>query len=160
MIRGLSLHRRRLNRALRSLTPLTGRVLEIGNGRVRRGIWLGASWTLDWSQYRQPSVQGDAMALPFCADALTGVICCETLQYIPTPALALKEMRRVLTPGGRLLLSVPWSTPRDSVGDRWRWNDEEICRDLRKAGFVVKDIIHLRRWLDAPSGMVVEAVAG
>lgn len=51
-------------------------------------------------------LQGDALALPFAADAFAVVLCQNGLQFLPDRPRALREMHRVLRPGGRLLLSV------------------------------------------------------
>jgi len=50
--------------------------------------------------------EGDATALPFPNASFDLVCCREGLQYIPDRSAALKEMHRVLRPGGRLALSV------------------------------------------------------
>ncbi len=61
----------------------------------------------------QPSIEwrrGDAADLPF-SDGSFDVVCCQqALQFFDDPFAALEEMRRVLTPGGRLALSVWRST--------------------------------------------------
>jgi ubiquinone/menaquinone biosynthesis C-methylase UbiE len=50
--------------------------------------------------------QGDAGALP-CPDATFDVVCCQQgLQFFPDKVGALRQMHRVLVPGGRLALSV------------------------------------------------------
>lgn len=51
-------------------------------------------------------VQADAHQLPFAADAFTGVTCTGAFNNFPDPARALREMRRVLEPGGRMVLLV------------------------------------------------------
>ena len=51
-----------------------------------------------------------AMPLP---DASFDVLLCQMgLQFMPDKPAALREMRRVLVPGGRLVLNVPGPTPR------------------------------------------------
>lgn len=55
---------------------------------------------------------GDAEALPFGEDSFDTVVCALSLCGIPRPATAIAEMRRVLVPGGRLLLL-------DHVGSTW-----------------------------------------
>jgi ubiquinone/menaquinone biosynthesis C-methylase UbiE len=47
---------------------------------------------------------GDAQVLPFPDAAFDTVVCALSLCTIPAPAIAIGEMRRVLVPGGRLLL--------------------------------------------------------
>jgi ubiquinone/menaquinone biosynthesis C-methylase UbiE len=53
---------------------------------------------LDWRE-------GSAMALPFADGAFDLVLCQEMLQFAPDRAVALREIRRVLSPGGRLVAS-------------------------------------------------------
>ncbi|MBM2619325.1 methyltransferase domain-containing protein [Actinoplanes sp. LDG1-06] len=55
---------------------------------------------------------GDAEDLPYDADSFDTVVCALSLCTIPRPATAIAEMRRVLTPGGRLLLL-------DHIGSSW-----------------------------------------
>jgi ubiquinone/menaquinone biosynthesis C-methylase UbiE len=50
--------------------------------------------------------EGDATALPF-TDATFDLVCChQGLQFFPDRSAALREVRRVLVPGGRLALGV------------------------------------------------------
>ncbi|HEY5801439.1 MAG TPA: methyltransferase domain-containing protein, partial [Burkholderiaceae bacterium] len=48
----------------------------------------------------------DAEALAFADASFDVVLCGLGLMYMPDPALALREMRRVLKPGGRVVLAV------------------------------------------------------
>lgn len=56
--------------------------------------------------------EGDAEALPFDDASFDTVVCALALCSIPTPQAAIEEMRRVLRPGGQLLLL-------DHVGSTW-----------------------------------------
>ncbi len=47
---------------------------------------------------------GDAQRLPFADGSFDTAVCALSLCTIPVPATALREMHRVLVPGGRLLL--------------------------------------------------------
>jgi ubiquinone/menaquinone biosynthesis C-methylase UbiE len=57
-------------------------------------------------------IQGDAQALPFEDNSFDTVVCALSLCSIPDPAVAIAEMKRVLVPGGQLLLL-------DHIGSSW-----------------------------------------
>ncbi|MBK8594457.1 MAG: methyltransferase domain-containing protein [Holophagales bacterium] len=54
-----------------------------------------------------PLLRGDALRLPFRDSAFDRVLGAEVLEHLPDDAAALRELRRVLAPGGLLALSVP-----------------------------------------------------
>jgi ubiquinone/menaquinone biosynthesis C-methylase UbiE len=56
--------------------------------------------------------EADAEHLPFDDASFDTVVCALSLCTIPSPVAALGEMRRVLAPGGRLLLL-------DHIGSTW-----------------------------------------
>jgi ubiquinone/menaquinone biosynthesis C-methylase UbiE len=47
---------------------------------------------------------GDAEALPFADGAFTALLCTNAFHHYPRPELAVREMARVLAPGGRLVI--------------------------------------------------------
>ena len=63
---------------------------------------------------------GTAERLPFFDDRFDVVICTDTLQYIPNPALAIEEMHRVLRPKGKLFLSTREAYP-EHHDEYWRF---------------------------------------
>jgi len=75
--------------------------------------------------------EGDAEHLPFGDASFDTVVCALSLCTIPSPAAAIGEMKRVLVPGGRLLLL-------DHIGSTWppvyaaQWLLERIT--IRAAG--------------------------
>jgi ubiquinone/menaquinone biosynthesis C-methylase UbiE len=56
---------------------------------------------------------GDACALPFEDASFELVLCREMLEVVPERLAALREVRRVLSPGGRLLVSTSSSFSLD-----------------------------------------------
>ena len=99
---------------------------------------------IDWHE-------GTAMKLPFADGSFDLVLCQQMLQFVPDPLVALHEVRRVLVPGGRLLVST-WR-PRteqplfDALGraaerhlgasndKRWSLDGERLRELLVSAGF-------------------------
>jgi ubiquinone/menaquinone biosynthesis C-methylase UbiE len=75
--------------------------------------------------------EGDAEQLPFDDATFDTVVCALSLCSIPSPAAAIAEMKRVLAPGGRLVLL-------DHVGSSWppirafQWLLERVT--IRTAG--------------------------
>lgn len=53
---------------------------------------------IDWHE-------ANAMKLPFDDASFELVVCQQMLQFVPEPAVALREIRRVLVPGGRFVLA-------------------------------------------------------
>jgi 2-polyprenyl-3-methyl-5-hydroxy-6-metoxy-1,4-benzoquinol methylase len=51
--------------------------------------------------------RADAQNLPYAGNSFDMIISCETIEHLPDPAVALREMARVARPGGRLFLTTP-----------------------------------------------------
>ncbi len=62
------------------------------------------------------AVQGDGEVLPFADGLFDQVICTETLEHVPDDKAILRELVRVLRPGGVLAVSVP-----DEYSERLLW---------------------------------------
>jgi SAM-dependent methyltransferase len=67
------------------------------------------------------AVQGDALALPFADAAFDRVIASEVLEHIHDDAAAMRELARVLRPGGTMAVTVPRCLP-EAVN--WALSDE------------------------------------
>jgi len=98
--------------ALRSYAPLQGRGLEIGVGSGRfagpLGIQVGVDPSpamLDLARRRGvDAVQGTAEALSFADDSFDHALIVTTICFADSPAIMLAQARRVLRPGGTLVI--------------------------------------------------------
>ncbi|RZU51494.1 demethylmenaquinone methyltransferase/2-methoxy-6-polyprenyl-1,4-benzoquinol methylase [Krasilnikovia cinnamomea] len=108
---------RRATRAALGLRP-GERVLDVGAGTgvsteemARSGAWaVGADLSVGMlaagrrSRPRVPLVAGDALALPFPDDAFDAVTISFALRNVVDTGAALRELARVVRPGGRLVV--------------------------------------------------------
>ncbi|MBD3335702.1 MAG: methyltransferase domain-containing protein [Candidatus Eisenbacteria bacterium] len=98
--------------ALRRFMPAGGRGIEIGAGSGRFALRLGIRWGVEPSlvmariaRYRGMAiVRGVAEDLPIAAAAFDHALIVTTLCFVDDPTRALREVARILRPGGRLLL--------------------------------------------------------
>jgi ubiquinone/menaquinone biosynthesis C-methylase UbiE len=83
----------------------TGRVvgLDISPGMLATARAIAPNLPVEW-------IEGNASKMPLPDGSFDVVVAQQGLQFLPDKPAALAEMRRVLTPGGRLLLSVWRST--------------------------------------------------
>jgi SAM-dependent methyltransferase len=89
---------------------LAGRVLDVGSGDGE-SLWLvsrfgATSVGLDIKPSGGFSIKGTAIELPFKDGSFGVVMCLRTLQHIREDRAALREMRRVMKPGGYLVMAV------------------------------------------------------
>jgi SAM-dependent methyltransferase len=96
------------------------------DGRVRRYI------AIDLRQTPLVGVVARGEQIPAADGRFDLVICTQVLEYIPEPAAVIAEIRRVLKPGGCLLLSAPAIFPRDSEHDLWRFLPDGLRYLLRE----------------------------
>jgi SAM-dependent methyltransferase len=107
--------------------PAAGSVVDVGcgTGELLRGLataWpASALYGVDFAASRLSAAAALARrvtlvdadlgtVLPFDDRAFDAVFCTEVLEHLKEPLRCLREIRRVLVPGGRLTLSVPNAT--------------------------------------------------
>jgi SAM-dependent methyltransferase len=140
--------RRGLFREVRSLAPaLTGEVLDVGCGRKPYRTLIPATHyvglDLDSPVTRALGVADayyDGGRFPFPDANFDGVLCSEVLEHVFTPKEFLGEIARVLRPGGRLLLTVPfvWDE-HEQPHDFARYTSFGLRAVLERAGFTVDE---------------------
>jgi ubiquinone/menaquinone biosynthesis C-methylase UbiE len=76
-----------------------GKVVGVDLNEEMLGVARATSPAIEWRR-------GSAMELPFPDESFDVALCQQGIQFFSEPVEALREMRRVLTPGGRAVLSV------------------------------------------------------
>jgi SAM-dependent methyltransferase len=93
--------------------------------------------------------------LPFADASLDLVTALDVVEHIADDVAALRELRRVLRPGGLLLVAVPafmflWGD-QDEISHHFRrYTAASLRRSLQGAGFAVEHSSYFNTWLFAP----------
>lgn len=89
----------------------------------------------------RPDVFGDGARLPFVDGCLDGVLCLEVLEHVPEPESVLNEVARVLKPGGRAWITMPFLYPlHDAPFDFQRFTEYGLRRSIRRVGLEVTSL--------------------
>jgi SAM-dependent methyltransferase len=122
---------------------LTGEVLDVGCGsKPYRALVPAARYVgldVDSPFTRKAGMADvfyDGRTFPLADASFDGVICSEVLEHVFTPEIFLGEIHRVLRPGGRLLLTVPfvWDE-HEQPHDFARYSSFGLRALLERAGF-------------------------
>lgn len=117
--------------------PRSTRLLDLGCGSA----WLGAHYD-DYTGLDASSEAVDAAAkrgvtviqgsvdepLPFPDASFDGVVAKDLLEHVADPGAVVREINRVLKPGGRVFASSP-------DAQKWVWNDYTHVRPFTRTGF-------------------------
>jgi SAM-dependent methyltransferase len=85
--------------------------LEVGAEDPRCRKWFPNLVAINVSSNSNINTQADAYRLPFRDDIFELAVCTEVLEHTHSPELVLRELQRVLKPGGKLLLTTPFAFP-------------------------------------------------
>lgn len=122
--------------------------------RNRRRVQTGAA------EFRQ----GEASSLPWRDGSFTATAAIATFMFWPRPLDALKEIHRILQPGGRLVIGLGWNA--DDGVDHTRalkkygfrlYSGTELQTMLEDTGFSKVDITYMKAFME-PRLMICKAV--
>jgi len=112
--------RHTLGKALRDVR-LTGFTLDLGSSASPYPGLYESGVAFDIVPY-EVDVTGDAHFLPFRPCSFQNILCTEVLEHLTNPEQAVREMERVLKPGGTLVLSTRFIFPvHDAPHDYYRF---------------------------------------
>jgi SAM-dependent methyltransferase len=118
-----------------------GKVLDVGCGRKPyKNTYFAAAESyigIDFATpNNEPDVVGSALDLPFENQSFDTVVSTELLEHVPDPLRALREMHRVLRPGGYIILTTPMYWPRHEVPhDYFRYPYDGLLHLIKESEF-------------------------
>jgi SAM-dependent methyltransferase len=142
-----------LETALRSHVEGAGLTLDLGSADGPSASWLRdavqrtVSLDVDPRGLGSDGVCGSALALPFADGTFEVVSAFDVIEHCEPEATALSEVRRVLRPGGKLVMSVPaytwaWSDFDVANGHHRRYTRARAVAAVEAAGFTVQRATH------------------
>ena len=106
------------------------RILDVGCGtRPYEHLFSRAAEVVGFDLPDNPraDLHGSIDSLPVEDASFDVALCIQVLEHVPDPAAAIRELRRVVRPGGRVLLSTHGVYPyHPSPLDLWRWTHEGL----------------------------------
>ncbi|MFI4985659.1 MAG: class I SAM-dependent methyltransferase [Solirubrobacterales bacterium] len=132
--------------------PARARILDAGCGSGRNMIELARHGTVSGVELSGTSVDiartrgageviaGSVLDMPFDGDSFDLSVCLDVIEHLDDDLGALRELRRVLAPGGSLLVTVPayqwlWSGHDEVNHHRRRYTRRSLQRVAEQAGW-------------------------
>jgi len=138
---------------------LSGNLLDIGCGKmpykeyilnnssVETYIGLDIEGALEYDKMVKPDFTWDGTNMPFENDSYDCAIGTELLEHCPEPEIVLKEVYRVLKPGGVFFFTIPFLWNLHEVPhDEYRYTPFSLERHLKQAGFTNIEINATGGW--------------
>jgi len=156
--------KRLLRKVLRQIVgTISGkRILDVGCGRQPYRVLFPSSLYIgmDLSIERRPTVVGDARSIPVKSGTVDCVLCSEVIEHVFEYREAIKEIERVLRPGGKLVLTAPtsWGLHYEPH-DFWRFTPYSLRRILEDEGFYVQQMERVGGLFSLFGSRLVEGVA-
>jgi len=126
----------------------SGRLLDIGCGKmpyreyilkhskVSNYIGLDIETAINYDDEIKPDITWDGIVMPFESNSFDCAFGTEVLEHCPEPEIVLKEVYRVLKPGGIFFFTVPFLWNLHEVpNDEYRYTPFSLRRHLNNSGF-------------------------
>lgn len=137
-------------RHVRSVAHLAnGRILDVGCGEMplrslfaRDGARIyGLDHPRSLHSHTEIEIYASALVLPIRSESIDAALSLQVLEHVPEPLEMLMEIRRVLKPGGHLILTAPhiWNV-HEQPYDFFRYTEYGLAHLFKKAGLEIVEI--------------------
>lgn len=132
------------------VAQLSGKVLDVGGKKQHKAGYFNIEDYLSDVEYlnvdadSKPDYLCSANDMPMADASYDGAMFAEVLEHLENPDGALREIARVIKPGGTLLLTVPFLFGlHEEPHDFQRWTEYRLNKELLKHGFDNIEIVRL-----------------
>jgi SAM-dependent methyltransferase len=95
----------------------------------------------------KPDLYWDGKKIPLADATMDTVILTEVLEHCPDPDQVFREIHRIMRPGGKLFLTIPFLWMLHEVPhDEYRYTPFSLTRHLKNAGFADIQLQSLGGW--------------
>lgn len=117
-------------------TQIKGDILEIGREVYKNKIPeqnINSYTCLDIEEHPDVEIVADIQNMPQVGSGkFDTILCTQVLEHVPNPFLAANELHRVLKPGGRLIVTVPFlNNYHMEPHDYWRYTEYGLSNILK-----------------------------
>lgn len=137
---------------------IRGRLLDAGAGKLSYRHLVKPLCdeykSMDFNQtHPELDYLSDIQSMPLKNETFDTVLSAEVLEHVPDPEKALREIHRVLKPGGKLVISIPHLMyMHNEPNDFYRYTKYGLRTLLERVGFIVEYL--------EPSGSIFSFLQG
>lgn len=125
----------------------------LAEGKVDR--YIGLDLEHNDLYLTKPDVSWNGITIPLAENSVDCALTTEVLEHCSDPAGVLREIFKILRPGGVLFLTVPFLWPlHDVPHDHYRFTPYSLARHLEDAGFENVELQPLGGWDDSLAQMI------